>query len=402
MAQSFTRREFYDLVWSKPIIRLAEEFGLSDVALHKICRKHHIPNPPAGWWAKKAAGKKVQQLPLPDVETGRSDIITIRSAPTADWKTRAIEAAHTRTQSAPSQIQASPKRGGRIVRNTLAALRRGTANEQGLVCIREAGLIPCSVSKKSIGRVAVFLPKLESVAAIQSFQLTEDGEPSRFSNGTQAVKFEITESYAREKHQPTKKETAEVTAWQKRTARRSWRHDPNDNYPIYPDWDYSPTGRLSISLEPVWHFRYPTPRRSFNDGKQQRLENLLDKIAVGIVVMAAAKAERQREDQERARRWEEEKQRRETEARRKYVEGRRQAELAGLLEALQRTDRFERLLSCAGSAIEKGNDDRISMFRDWLQSQIDEDRHLLSPEGLRVRFEEMNLFGPNDGRDFRG
>ena len=39
MSLSFSRREFYDLVWSKPMIHLAKEFGVSDVALHKICRK---------------------------------------------------------------------------------------------------------------------------------------------------------------------------------------------------------------------------------------------------------------------------------------------------------------------------------------------------------------------------
>ena len=65
MSRTFTREEFYDLVWSKPMTHLAKEFVLSDVALHKICRKHDIPNPPLGWWAKKAAGKPVKQIPLP-------------------------------------------------------------------------------------------------------------------------------------------------------------------------------------------------------------------------------------------------------------------------------------------------------------------------------------------------
>ena len=57
MTKAFTRQEFYELVWSKPMTQLAKEFAISDVALHKICKKHNIPNPPPGWWAKKAAGK---------------------------------------------------------------------------------------------------------------------------------------------------------------------------------------------------------------------------------------------------------------------------------------------------------------------------------------------------------
>ena len=80
MARVFTREEFYELVWSKPMAHLAKEFAISDVALHKICRKHGIPNPPLGWWAKKAAGKKVKQTPLPEARAGTADKITIAGA----------------------------------------------------------------------------------------------------------------------------------------------------------------------------------------------------------------------------------------------------------------------------------------------------------------------------------
>lgn len=51
MSQRFTRQEFYELVWSKPMTHLAKDFRLSDVALHKICRKHDIPSSitKSGW-----------------------------------------------------------------------------------------------------------------------------------------------------------------------------------------------------------------------------------------------------------------------------------------------------------------------------------------------------------------
>jgi len=246
MSLSFTRREFYDLVWSKPMIHLAKELGVSDVALHKICRKHNIPNPPLGWWAKKAAGKTVEQIPLPEVESDRPDAIYIRNAPAADWKTQAIEVAEVKAKAAPQSSAEIPKRGSVIVRNTLAALRRGKANEQGLICIRAAGLVPCSIAKQSIGRVAEFLPRLEIAAEVQGFTLTADDQPSRFSDGAQSVNFEITEGYTREKHELTRKEKAERAAWEKRSERRGWRYVHGDSHPIFADWDYHPTGRLSI------------------------------------------------------------------------------------------------------------------------------------------------------------
>jgi hypothetical protein len=77
VARVFTREQIYELVWSKPMTHLAKEFAISDVAVHKICKKHGIPNPPLGWWAKKAAGKKVKQIPLPEAKAGTADRITI-------------------------------------------------------------------------------------------------------------------------------------------------------------------------------------------------------------------------------------------------------------------------------------------------------------------------------------
>lgn len=53
---TFTRRQLFDLVWSKPIQQLAKEYGYSDVGLAKICRKHNIPLPPRGYWSKVSAG----------------------------------------------------------------------------------------------------------------------------------------------------------------------------------------------------------------------------------------------------------------------------------------------------------------------------------------------------------
>ncbi|MEW8349345.1 MAG: hypothetical protein AB2687_13645 [Candidatus Thiodiazotropha taylori] len=66
----FPRKELYELVWEEPRTKLAKRLGLSDVAIGKACRKAGIPMPPAGHWAKKAAGKHVARLPLPPRDPG--------------------------------------------------------------------------------------------------------------------------------------------------------------------------------------------------------------------------------------------------------------------------------------------------------------------------------------------
>lgn len=38
VARVFTRQQFYELVWSKPMTHLAKEFAISDVALHRSAK----------------------------------------------------------------------------------------------------------------------------------------------------------------------------------------------------------------------------------------------------------------------------------------------------------------------------------------------------------------------------
>lgn len=66
MSHEFWNRDsLYEEVWATPIARLAKQYGISDVALAKVCRKLAIPVPGRGYWAKKEAGQTLRKLPLP-------------------------------------------------------------------------------------------------------------------------------------------------------------------------------------------------------------------------------------------------------------------------------------------------------------------------------------------------
>lgn len=60
-----TRTELYERVWKTPISKLALEFGVSGVTLASLCRKHDVPVPPRGYWAKLAAGRNPKRAKLP-------------------------------------------------------------------------------------------------------------------------------------------------------------------------------------------------------------------------------------------------------------------------------------------------------------------------------------------------
>jgi hypothetical protein len=65
----YNREELYELVWREPMQKVAKEYGVSDVAIGKTCRKLYIPVPIQGFWNKLAVGKPVRpRPPLPVVQ----------------------------------------------------------------------------------------------------------------------------------------------------------------------------------------------------------------------------------------------------------------------------------------------------------------------------------------------
>lgn len=72
------RRALYERVWSTPVYKLAEEWGLSDRGLAKACHRLRIPVPPRGYWARVHAGQRVRRPRLPKLPAGQAETILIR------------------------------------------------------------------------------------------------------------------------------------------------------------------------------------------------------------------------------------------------------------------------------------------------------------------------------------
>jgi hypothetical protein len=71
------QKALYEMAWSQPIQSLAKSLSLSDRGLAKICAAANIPVPARGYWAKKQAGKRVDQIRLPARGLGQSDTLHI-------------------------------------------------------------------------------------------------------------------------------------------------------------------------------------------------------------------------------------------------------------------------------------------------------------------------------------
>jgi hypothetical protein len=64
----WNREQLYAEIWESPLVKLAVKYGISAVALGKVCRKLQIPLPGRGYWVKKDSGKPVIQIPLPEAK----------------------------------------------------------------------------------------------------------------------------------------------------------------------------------------------------------------------------------------------------------------------------------------------------------------------------------------------
>lgn len=404
MSQRYTREEFYELVWSKPLTHLARDFGLSDVALHKICRKHDIPNPPLGWWAKHAAGHKVRPTPLPKLKSGISGTVVIAGGELrkeSDDIASARELARIRA----SEVEvAADAPAHPIVTKSIAKLRAAKASPVGLVSVSQQGLIAIEIAPASVDRIEQCLNRIAAAALLQGFELSGKGERAAFTDGVVTIPFTLKETVKRSKHVPTEQELAQEEKQRKerdrRWARNRWDSDIGFSFRNpWPEWDHEPTGQVAFEMDV--YLRYASQiRRSFKDAKIQRLENMAADIAVGMAVLGAAKREDDRKAEE-ARLREEEATRLRIEAKRRaYIEERRSRVLGEVFARLERRDQLRLVVSQLTT--ELGHDDsaRTVEFVRWARNVLERAEQRMSVSGLEALFEAEHVFGDDDDRGF--
>lgn len=406
MAKIFSRAAFHDLVWSRPMTHLAKEFGLSDVALHKICRKHGIPSPPLGWWAKKNAGKPVTRTPLPPARAGAgaSDSITIASTGFfgEDGSLSAVREQARNRAAARAAEDGSPDHP--VVDRTLARLRKAKPSERGLVSADGSGLIACEIAPASIDRLAIALPPIVQAASAQGFVLAHGETSARFKSESESLEFSIVEEVRRITHVLTETEHARQAAWERKRDRRirsrSWGSMLADR-PEFAEWDYRPTSRLTFEIEDPGIYRGQAPRRNFRDGKTQRLETMASDIAIGMAVLAAAKAQERARREAEARRLEEQRRHREAQARQVHIEQRRTEALGALLAELSELERLRRLIPLLETTQPTSGTPRLSTFLSWARAHLLQREARLSAQAVEERFQAEQLFGDTDDHDFR-
>tara|TARA_R110002072_G_scaffold3149_9_gene23541 strand:- start:3436 stop:4593 length:1158 start_codon:yes stop_codon:yes gene_type:complete len=287
-----TRKELYESVWMEPIVKLAKEWGMSDVGLAKACRRHDIPIPPRGYWAKKEFGKPLPKRPV--LPKGRPEDEEVRFSP---WTAKIHESVNQNTidthLSSISNliVPAELNDPHPLVVKTAKLLRNTKKADPFLLPRKNSQILSVEVTPDTLERGLRIMDTV--VKALEECDLQVQIHPeSKITYVTienETIEFGLREKLENTSHEPTKHELAKKE--------EHWWYD-------IPKYDVNPSGRLSLS---VVNANYLGVRQNWADGKVQRLEDCLEKFLIGLFQVAEAKKRRREERAAREREWEEQR-----------------------------------------------------------------------------------------------
>jgi len=363
-----TREELYEQVWKMPMSRLAAEYGISDVALAKTCKRFDIPRPGRGHWARLAAGEKIKRPPLPKGVPNRLQTILLtkvenptpkvaRPKPPEVPVARALGGAHPAVQALGAALaEAKTDTFGRMV---IEGADRPVLSIT-LEIHRRALLILDAVCKAVVARGHAVVHEVTGKAAAK-LALVVSGE---------TMGVAIVEQLDREEHVPTPEE-------QQRIAR-------GFAYGI-PKYDQFACGKLQLALVGTC-----VSRSSWSDGSKRRLEQWLGHVVLAAEEEVEARRhyregqERQRQENERRQRVEEEERQR---AREQKAGADHRALLIKDLQEMTRNWREAReirefLDAVRRAAPEDGRDGGLSAWLTWADVIVRELDPVSRPEAI--------------------
>ncbi|MFB3922672.1 MAG: hypothetical protein ACE145_13180 [Terriglobia bacterium] len=294
MLQPYDREELYRKVWEQPMLKVAEEYGVSSVALGKTCRKLSVPVPGRGHWAKLAHGKEGAKKP-PLLKLDKIPVIyrfpVVRKKPaTPDQNDPEFSAINQLLSSGalnppPFDDSARPHP---LIRHTASLLRsRSRKDENGILLPCEAGGLDVKVSEGTLERACRVMAQVLAVLERQgaSLEVSEEGCTTALING-EHVSFGIEEPVRR------------VVTQKPRVP------NPTDQWDYDKVVTHAPGGKLALVIYASTWGQY-VQRARWTDAKVQRIENLVPDFVAGL--MRTAVAIRRQEDERKKREAEQQK-----------------------------------------------------------------------------------------------
>ncbi|MGO4569609.1 hypothetical protein AB4Z52_32340 [Rhizobium sp. 2YAF20] len=415
MNRTFSRQELYDLVWSTPILQLADQFGISDRGLAKTCERFHIAVPGRGYWAKIEAGLPATKTPLWKTDNSAFQTIEIggaqhRGNPQLAFAAKAEQDAVLAAGAEPATKVKAPvvrkpvaeteavnetpapvtfeavKRPHSVVVGIVLELRNAILDRDGEISIKGV-----RIHKDSRARTIAFLHHLALALEARSVSLGQDNNGLKAEIAPDAIRFEILEGRSLEKHDPTPSELRKQLEYERRQdlARRRGQWLPHESF--YPEYDYHYSSKLSFEV----HNWADGARKKWSDGKRQTLEGVLESIADGVLYHLHFDKARREKREEDERRWQHMARRRELQTRRADREQKRILFLGELAAYQKEAEELKVTIANATAVIAQGEPEYRRMI-EWAESRLAylEAQNALGP--LTANLKSQNLFPEND------
>lgn len=398
MSIQLTRRELYEMIWTRPTTKVAADLGISDVALHKICEKHRIPSPGRGYWAKLAAGKSPKRALFRDVSDPLVDRILIQGSPVAKLPPE-VQEARAKLKAEREQRQIKPplpvpsSQSDHPVFTRLAKmLTTAKADKDGFIRVVDSKVFAMTISPAATARALVIAERLVTRADVHACRFDSDPGGLRLVADGEPMTLHLVEQTEKIRHQPTDAEVNVLRKWEADRVRRQQRgHWSGDwDKPAIPEWDHAPSGLLVFELDRGGG--WDGLRRRFADSKRKRLEDMVEDVFTGALVIAAARKAKRVEDARRQEEAEKEAQRRREAERRRVLQQKRIEVLDAQLEIFAKADRIEDFLKDYLARNPYADlPESCRRFIDWAQGYAEAIRQTASPEALGAKLDAHRL-----------
>lgn len=353
MLKPYDREELYRKVWEKPLLKVAEEYGVSAVALGKTCRKLSVPVPGRGYWAKLAHGHAgVKKPPLPKLD--KVPIIyhsPVQKRPDSsdqnDPELSSIAQLLSSGALNPAPVDASARESA-LIRHTASLFRsRSRKDEHGILLPREAGGLDVRVSEGMLERALQVMSQVLMVLERQGFSVeVSDGRTATVING-ERVCFGIEEPIRR-----VVTEKARVS-------------NPTDRWDYDEVVTHEPAGKLALVIKAsLWREQ---ERTRWSDAKVQRVESLVADFVAGL--MRTAVALRRQEEERKQREAERDRRAREAEQLRKDIqeEEKKIEQLNRWVESWESAERLRRFIAVYAEKSASWPAEKQEKCKTWIE-----------------------------------
>lgn len=276
MDENLTRRNLYELVWSKPMTHIARDYNMTDTGIRKYCKRYDIPTPVSGHWIKLQHNKPVRRKRLPVKHRSADEPINLIPAkPRSIEIEQAIEKAKDKQDQIQNVLTVADKLPSNthvLVRKVRTALRSLKADDHGFIELNDPMLPQINIGKASIQRVLLLMQTLFKYAEKIGYKIKpNERHLCWFVNG-EAFPIRIYEAKNQMTHKPTHEDL------QKQANHDRWREDGKQ---VYRKWDYVPSGKITVSFRDTngsrWDYSQALTRR-WGDRKYGALETFLAEI----------------------------------------------------------------------------------------------------------------------------